>query len=179
MKKHNFIQLAEAQLAQGTLYCAGLDPHPFGGYENNMEVYGSVIIDKKGDTHTERVSFYERLATLSGIKEFIDYHRYSYMLAAVESYICEVVKILVEKCNVRVFKPQSAFYEQFGPAGNFLLMRIRNYIKELEKKNNIRIICLLDCKRGDIFTTQAAYFLGLLGNLKEDWGIDFSALVGD
>ena len=171
MKKHNFVQLAEAQLAQGTLYCAGLDPHPFGGYENNMRVYDSI---SESDDRYIRAHFYTTLTMLSGIKGSINSNRYADVLVAVETYICEVVKILVEKCNIRVFKPQVAFYEQFGPAGNFLLMRVRNYIKELEKKNNIRVICLLDCKRGDIFTTQAAYFRGLLGNLKEDWGVDFS-----
>jgi len=38
--KHNFVQLAEAQRKQETLYCAGLDPHSFGSYKRNMEVYG-------------------------------------------------------------------------------------------------------------------------------------------
>ena len=35
--KHNFVQLAEVQRAQKTLYCGGLDPHSFG--DKNKEVY--------------------------------------------------------------------------------------------------------------------------------------------
>jgi orotidine-5'-phosphate decarboxylase len=88
--------------------------------------------------------------------------------------VCQIVEILVEECNVRVFKPQAAFYEQFGPAGCFILMRVRNFIKQLEKKKGIRLICLLDCKRGDISTTQSCYMLGLMGNLFEDWGVNFT-----
>jgi len=35
-------------------------------------------------------------------------------------------------------------------------------------------IVVLDCKRGDIDTTQAAYLTGLMGNLYHDWGVDYS-----
>jgi len=36
--KHNFVQLAEVQREQKTLYCGGLDPHSLG--VRNWEIYG-------------------------------------------------------------------------------------------------------------------------------------------
>jgi orotidine-5'-phosphate decarboxylase len=97
----------------------------------------------------------------------------SAVLSGIEGYLRNNINIFIDKCNIRVFKPQYAFYEQFGPAGDFLLARLRYHISKREKEIG-RIICCLDCKRGDIETTQAAYFLGLMGNLLEQWGIDYA-----
>lgn len=179
-KKHNFVELAEVQRAQKTLYCAGLDPHSFGSPEKNKEIYKDAMYKIKPTVDT--YVFYVNLMKLSGFQcepnyaifSGTDASKFASMLMAVEAYLCVVIKILVEKCNIRVFKPQYGLYEQFGPIGGFLLMRVRNYIKELEKEKGIRLICILDCKRGDIATTQAGYFLGLMGNLLEDWGIDWA-----
>lgn len=169
--KHNFVQLAEVQKEQGTLYCGGLDPHSFG--PRNWEIYG-----RNGDGSVELYDgeiydFYKALAGMSGLWDY-NAKRYAMVLAIVEQYVCSIVKILVDSCNIRVFKPQAAFYEQFGPAGGFVLMRVRNFIKWLEVEKNIRLICLLDCKRGDISTTQSCYFLSLMGNLSKDWDVDFA-----
>lgn len=179
-KKHNFVELAEVQKKQKTLYCAGLDPHSFGSPEKNEAIYGGALQKIRGTIDVW--AFYFNLLKLLGFKSKVyddifsgsDMSKFASHLAAVEAYLCVVVKILVEKCNIRVFKPQYGFYEQFGPIGGFLLMRVRNYIKELETEKNIRLICILDCKRGDIATTQAGYFQGLLGNLREEWGIDWA-----
>lgn len=179
-KRHNFVELAEVQQAQKTLYCAGLDPHSFGSADKNEAIYGGALLKIKATVDT--YAFYSDLLQLIGFKNklydgiFIgsDMSKFASHLAAVEAYLCVVIKTLVEKCNIRVFKPQYGFYEQFGPVGGFLLMRVRNYIKELEKEKDIRLICILDCKRGDIATTQAGYFQGLLGNLYEEWGLDWA-----
>lgn len=165
-KKHNFVQLAEVQREQKTLYCGGLDPHSFG--QKNWHIYKTNMHES-----AETFGFYRILSGLSGLQG-ANSDRYSLILTSIEYYVCNVIRILVEKCNIHVFKPQAAFYEQFGPAGCFILMRVRNFIKQLEKEKGIRLICLLDCKRGDISTTQSCYFLGLMGNLIEDWGIDFT-----
>ena len=171
-KKNNFVDLAEVQRAQGTLYCAGLDIHPFGSLKANLEVYGSVI---QSDVEKER---YEALKgvylLLTQYMPGLNSPRYfAELMSAIEFYLCRLIDILVEKCNIRVFKPQSAFYEQFGPMGLILLARIRQHIQILEQQKNIRLICILDCKKGDISTTQAAYFTGLIGDLSKDWGIDY------
>lgn len=170
--KHNFVQLAEVQREQKTLYCGGLDPHSFG--KDNKKIYGQGISNPKGIVDlSDSYEMYRTLAAFSGLKG-PESRKYARVLTVIEQYVCNIVQILVESCNVRVFKPQAAFYEQFGPAGSFVLMNVRNYIKRLEKEKGIRLICLLDCKRGDISTTQSCYFLGLMGNLLEDWGVDFT-----
>jgi len=166
-KKHNFVDLAETHKGQGTLYCGGLDPHLFNGFEKNMEVYGPASNIYNGDLFLCTAAYYQRLGDFIPNLEKEDIGRYATVLAAVEMYTKRVVEILVTKCNIRVFKPQSGFYEQFGPMGNILLGRVRNYIKELEEKLSIRIICLLDCKRGDIATTQEAYLISLIGGLNK------------
>ncbi len=179
-KKHNFVRLAEVQLAQGTLYCGGLDPHDFCSLEKNKKIY------LHGSPNVDRWQMYYEILGLLGfsvgtiydspwnIKDGTERNRFAAFLAGVEEYIIRVIDILVNKCNIRVFKPQAAFFEQFGPMGNIMLARIRAHIKKIEKEKDIRLICLLDCKRGDIKTTQAMYLLGLLGNLKESWGIDYA-----
>ena len=53
--------------------------------------------------------------------------------------------------SVGILKPQSAFFEQFGPDGAYELQRFIVKAKELEK------VVILDCKRGDIGSTMDAY----------------------
>lgn len=171
-KKNNFVELAETHKGQGTLYCGGLDPHLFNGFEKNMEVYGPASGIYDHELYIQTAAYYQRLGDFVPNLRKEDIPKYAEVLAAVEMYTKRVVEILVTKCNVRVFKPQSGFYEQLGPMGNILLARVRNYIKELEEKLKIRIICLLDCKRGDIATTQEAYFISLIGGL-DKLGIDY------
>ncbi len=174
VEKHNFIQLAEAQRAQGTMYCGGLDIHPFGGFAGDSKVYG-----RFSQTSGPVFDFYSDLTGFLGLEDGSVRRQLAITLATVENYTLEVTRILVEACNIRVFKPNAAFFEQYGPLGSFLLMRVRNFIKELERKKNIRLIFILDCKKGDIFTTQAAYFLGVMGNLSADWGVDYAPLDVD
>jgi orotidine-5'-phosphate decarboxylase len=172
MTDHNFVQLARAQRLSGTLYCGGLDPHPFGTYQKNMDVYGAV--PKTSDIYEDTAAeVYHDLASLMFKISSLAQCELAEMLATVENYIRYTVRVLVEDCNVAVLKPQAGFYEQFGPAGSFLLQRIRQYISHLEKEFGIRLICILDCKKGDIATTQAGYFRGLLGNLMDGWGINY------
>lgn len=172
--KHNFVQLAEAQRKQETLYCAGLDPHSFGSYKRNMEVYGFRDDGEvNGEVRKDRIFyFYLSLCEAAGVN-VNESKKVAGLIAAIERYFCEVIRILIKQCNVRVFKPQFGLYIQLGPPGSFLLYRIREYISELEKTYG-RIIIILDCKPGDIATTQAGYFLGYMGNLKDAWGIDYT-----
>jgi orotidine 5'-phosphate decarboxylase subfamily 2 len=168
MIEHNFVQLAEVQRKQGTLFCAGLDPHLFGSREKNLEIYPLV--------ESEACGFYGKYLQLVGkIKDPDQREFYARFLAGVEHHITErVVRTCVERAGLFNFKPQYGFYQQFGPEGILMLQRVRDYIKALEIKNGIRIICGLDCKRGDIDTTQAAYFTGLIGNLAGELGIDYA-----
>ncbi|MEK7572468.1 MAG: orotidine-5'-phosphate decarboxylase [Patescibacteria group bacterium] len=181
MKTHAFLELAEVQRETKTMYCAGLDPHPFsGGLQGNYGVYLEALNSTDKNKNKNLVYFFYsdlvRFALLKGnyyAPPINQVNGYVMLLSVVECYITKVIDILVKKCNIRVFKPQAGFYEQFGPLGQIMLSRIRQYIKNLEKEHG-RIICILDCKRGDIATTQSAYFLGLMGNLLESWGIDYT-----
>jgi orotidine 5'-phosphate decarboxylase subfamily 2 len=165
--KNNFVKLAEVQRAQGTLYCGGLDIHAFGSYAKNLEVYGSAV-----KSHAEKMGLEEKRAYYNHF--FPEHQEYvANMLANVESHLIKKIDNLLYRSNIRIYKFQSAFYEQFGPAGMFLLSRANEHIKKLEIANKTDLIRILDCKRGDIDTTQAAYLTGLLGNLLLDWGMDY------
>jgi orotidine-5'-phosphate decarboxylase len=53
--------------------------------------------------------------------------------------------------SVAIAKPQSAFFEQFGPKGLVVLQRL---LRELRARGTLSLV---DCKRGDIGNTVAAY----------------------
>jgi len=173
MKKHAFVELAEVQRITKTMYCAGLDPHPFpGGWQGNFDIYGEALSpEEKNYMEGEVYPFYYNL-----IKIFTPQHqdamKFAFTLATVECYMIKIINAMVKKCGVQVFKPQAGFFEQFGPLGYIMLARIKMHTEELER-NYGKIIIILDCKRGDIATTQAAYFLGLMGNLFESWGVNY------
>lgn len=172
---HNFVQLAQVHLQQKTLYCAGLDIHSFGSLEKNLAVYGSVVDRGLFKSEFPMIQdYYQKIAMLLPDLDRDKVGVFSDLAAKIECYLRHVINVLVQDCNIRVFKPQSGYYESLGPLGVFMLSRIRKYIKQLGKKLGIRLIVLLDCKRGDIVETQAAYFIGLLDNLKNSWGIDYS-----
>lgn len=71
----------------------------------------------------------------------------------------EFSKRLIETCadQVGVFKPQAAFYEQFGPKGYQVAQEVLAMIA------SVGAVSILDCKRGDIGNTMAAYARGILG----------------
>ena len=170
-----FVEVAEVQKQTKTKYCAGLDFHPFsGGFKGNYDIYNRALSGEEVKFLEDEVyPVYNNLLKITTTLNDSQRSDLAFMLSSIQCYAFKVINILVKKCNVRVFKPQAGFYEQFGPAGYVLLQKIREYIKSLEKTYG-RIICILDCKRGDIATTQTAYILGLMGNLLEDWGIDYS-----
>lgn len=58
---------------------------------------------------------------------------------------------------VPAVKPQSAFFEQYGPDGYGVLARVIAYARQQN------LIVILDAKRGDIGSTAEAYAAGLLG----------------
>ena len=73
----------------------------------------------------------------------------------IEDFLFEIIDIAKDK--VVALKPQVAFFEQWGPDGMSLLVKISN----LAKENNIPII--MDAKRGDIGSTSKAYAKAWLG----------------
>ena len=78
---------------------------------------------------------------------------------------------------VPAVKPQSAFFEQYGPLGMQCLANIIRYASEKG------LLVILDAKRNDIGSTATAYANGLIGpNFSSPWGADaltVSPYLGD
>ena len=70
-------------------------------------------------------------------------------LKNVENFLFEIIDIA--KNRVVAIKPQVAFFEQWGPDGMSLLVKV----SKMAKENNILVI--MDAKRGDIGSTSDAY----------------------
>jgi orotidine-5'-phosphate decarboxylase len=66
---------------------------------------------------------------------------------------------------VPAVKPQSAFFEQYGPAGMSALSRVIRYARQKE------LVVIFDGKRNDIGSTAEAYAAGILG-AESAWGAD-------
>jgi len=76
---------------------------------------------------------------------------------------------------VPAVKPQSAFFEQYGPAG---MTALKNVIRYARQKG---LIVIFDGKRNDIGSTAEAYAAGILG-AESAWGADaltVSPYLGD
>lgn len=84
--------------------------------------------------------------------------------AAAYSAFCRGVIDVVAPL-VPVVKPQSAFFEQLGPAGGQALAEVIQYARTLG------LLVLLDVKRGDIGSTATAYAAAYLGD-DSPWGAD-------
>ena len=69
---------------------------------------------------------------------------------------CERVLEAAED-RLAIFKPQSAFFERFGPEG---VAELRRFVVGAQERGSL---VLLDAKRGDIGHTLTAYSLGLIG----------------
>ncbi len=76
--------------------------------------------------------------------------------AAGVGHFCDRVLEAAED-RLAIFKPQSAFFERFGPAG---MMELRRFIGGAQAQG---ALVLLDAKRGDIGHSLAAYAEGLIG----------------
>ena len=170
MKKHAFVKVAEAQRQQKTLLCVGLDVHSFGksgqsiaeNYKANMDVYGKIFVEIED---TEEFAYYDRLVAYSLIDKFY-MSSYAALLAAIELYIKFIIDTAWD-AGIRIFKLQFGLYIQFTVEGVRLLQRIKQHL------DSLGAISILDCKPGDIFTTQTGYMTGYMDNLSRLWGVDY------
>lgn len=178
--RHALHRISMAQKDGKTLLCAGYDVHPLAPEELssrdkrkvNMQIYG---FRNGGDIDVKSEAFetYSQAARLASVPQDM-VTSFAGLLAAIEDYLHFHLEILVSKGNVRVIKPQFGFYVQFGLAGMLLLQRLRFKLVALRQQYGISIEDILDCKPGDIATTQQAYMTGFMGNLKDQWGIDYA-----
>ncbi len=84
---------------------------------------------------------------------------------AYQQFCYEVIDVVAEL--VPAVKPQSAFFEECGPAGMAVLANVIEYAQQHG------LLVLLDAKRGDIGSTAEAYARGMLGRDGQSaWGAD-------
>ncbi|MGI6401381.1 MAG: orotidine-5'-phosphate decarboxylase [Thermoguttaceae bacterium] len=87
-------------------------------------------------------------------------------VASVFEEFCKKVVDVVAPL-VPAVKPQSAFFEQYGPAGMQALVNVVRYASEKG------LLVILDAKRNDIGSTATAYAKGLIGpRCTSPWGAD-------
>ena len=79
-------------------------------------------------------------------------------------FCCGVIDVVAPL--VPVVKPQSAFFEELGPAGMSALGHVIRYAQEQG------LLVILDAKRNDIGSTAEAYARGMLGRGQSAWGAD-------
>jgi hypothetical protein len=170
--KHAHIELAEAQREQRTLLCPGPCPHLFDGLEQNIAVYGRV---DKG----EEYEYYRALLALTNMRDPEAQRIKAEVMAAAEIYTKRMIQIWVEVCDLRTFKDQDGVYQGWGPPGDFMMMRVIDFVRQLEKKLNTRIVYQHDCKRGDLGATMIGYYNRFIGDLEEKLGIKHSYLPYD
>ena len=169
--KHAHIELAEVQRVQKTLLAPGPCPHRFYGVEANRAVYGHV-------TSGEEYEYYEALLALTNLKGRTKRRIKAELMAAAEIYTKRMYQIWVEVCGLRTFKDQDGVFQGWGPPGDFMMMRVIDYARELEKKYG-RIILQHDCKRGDLGATMIGYYDRFIGSLLETLEIDHCYLPYD
>ena len=174
MKKHAHVELAEVQREQGTLLCPGPCPHIFKGRKENRRIYGEI---KKGEVF----DYYDTLLGMTPIvrKKPEDRRFLAGIMAGAEKYTKMMLRIWVELCGIRTFKDQDGIYQEWGPPGDFMMMRVLDYVRDLEKELGVRIIYQHDCKRGDLAATQSGYYGRFLDDLWDKLRIKFSYLPYD
>jgi orotidine-5'-phosphate decarboxylase len=94
-------------------------------------------------------------------------HPAEQIAGAFEEFCCRIIDVVAPL--VPVVKPQSAFFEEWGPAGCAVLARV------IAKARGAGLIVICDAKRGDIGTTAEAYARGYLAGADPSaapWGGD-------
>jgi orotidine-5'-phosphate decarboxylase len=101
-----------------------------------------VGLDPRPDHFPEPFRSAAQAGPVEAAEAMVDYHR-------------ELLDVLAKK--IAVVKPQTAFFEQFGPAGFQALSDAVDSAKERG------LLVVMDAKRGDIGSTSAAYAQAFLG----------------
>ena len=143
----------------------------FYGLKENRAVYGRV-------TSGEEYEYYEALLALTNLKGRTNRRIKAELMAAAEIYTKRMLLIWVDICGLRTFKDQDGVYQGWGPPGDFMMMRVVDYARKLEKKYG-RIILQHDNKRCDLGATMIGYYDRFIGSLKDKLNIDHSYLRYD
>jgi orotidine-5'-phosphate decarboxylase len=156
------LRLWEIQKQQRTGLCIGLDPH----YEPDGVLNEKFYLNWENNLFTSQ--FFRLLSVyVESSKETMDIHRAAPFLSGVTNYMLMVINA-AWKAGIRVYKPQSAFYEQFDPVGPAMLSIICQHIRSLDKNGDSPAFIIRDAKRGDLGLTQAPYFAISLTSAKNE-----------
>jgi orotidine-5'-phosphate decarboxylase len=144
-------ELANAVRQRGNAVCVGLDPR----WE---QLPWPITIGREAGAAIDHGDAPTRLG-----RGLID----AALNARAEAYLdfCSNVIDIVAPL-VPVVKPQSAFFEELGPAGMKVLAEVIRYAQERG------LLVILDAKRNDIGSTAEAYARGMLGREGSAWGAD-------
>ena len=107
-----------------------------------------------------------RLGNLpASLREGVADGDYSQIATAFESFGKEIIDVVAPM--VAAIKPQSAFFEQLGPAGTVALANVVDHAVEKG------LLVIMDGKRNDIGSTAMAYAKAYLGKKPDSaWGCD-------
>lgn len=146
-------RLIDCQRAQGTLLGCGVDPHYDPPVGINEEVYcryaTSDLMDRLRPLVRESIA--TRLA--KGVHE----ETLVKFLAGVAGYF-RLLHETAWRAGLRVFKPQSAFFERLKQFGPFVELLVLERLHELAGTDRESIFLVSDCKKEDLALTMRAYF---------------------
>ena len=150
------LRLWETQKAQGTGLCIGVDPHFEPNGFLNEEFYGRFAEPGLKACFEDILHICNRKDILFGVKP-IQAARAAIFLSGVVGYFFRVISA-AWRCGIRVYKPQSAFFERFEPLGPIIKSMICRHIDSSGWGSQFRAFKILDAKRGDLDLTQEPYF---------------------
>ncbi len=160
------LKLWQAQKGQGTGLCVGMDPHFEKDGALNETFYNRFADDGIAKLFARILQICNWDEILMGSKP-VQIERAAIFLSGVIGYFFKVIAA-AWKCGIRVYKPQSAFYERFDPLGPIVKSMVCRYIDSLAKKDVSLIFKILDAKRGDLDLTQEPYFAAYLTAPSDD-----------
>ncbi|HEY4522350.1 MAG TPA: orotidine-5'-phosphate decarboxylase [Candidatus Paceibacterota bacterium] len=157
------LRLWEVQKAQGSGLCIGLDPHFDKNGQLNEAFYAQFAQDKEAQ-HLR--SMFGNVRRAFGVAHVSHEDGGSDLfLAGLTQYMMRIIGA-AWAAGIRVYKPQSAFYERLGMFGPLVLAAVCHRLHQLADEEN-DLFRILDAKRGDIDSTQEPYYAAYLSRFDE------------
>jgi len=153
------LRLLAAQKKQRTNLCVGADVH-FNGKDFGPSLYTPFAREEHLQDFRQIIN---ALASTSLFRTTPNWTtsgepiELAQLMAGITGYFLTAIEAAWE-AGIRVFKPQSAFYERFMPYGPMVLHILLDRIHELGRQSGEPYFVILDAKRGDIASTQSPYF---------------------
>ncbi len=154
--KNAGLRLWDIQRQQGSGFCVGLDPHYDPASVWNEDFYASFA------GHDPMLRMMTRLSELLPRNPRpTEFERTGKFLAGLCRYYFRLIEAYWS-AGIRVYKPNIAFLERFSPFGHYILSTICDCIADRARVSGEEAFVILDCKRGDIDTTQLPYYAAYL-----------------